>query len=255
MTRVLVTRPEGQNQPLMRELTEQGYQAIALPLLTILPFNEQQHASACEHIIEQVKNLAAYQHVVFVSTNAVHTAFHWIKQYHQQLPNNIRWYPIGTATAEALAQYVATVEQAGVDMDSETLLLNPNLENIVGDKVLIFRGQGGRDFLRNNLQSRGATVDFCEIYQRQFIRYPKGKLQQIVADGVDLLLATSTQTIQAMLEQAIIDEVMQDLLAICLIVPGQRVAKYAQEQGFQCVIASRNAGLEATMEALKAHNK
>lgn len=255
MMRVLVTRPEAQNQPLMQKLTAKGYQAIALPMLDIVPFTALQHAEECDKIIQQVKNLANYQHIVFVSTNAVHYAFQWIKQYHPQLPKQIRWYPIGTATAAVLAEYVDEVEQAGVDMDSETLLLNPNLAEILGHKVLIFRGQGGRDYLCRNLQSRGAIVEFCEIYQRQSMHYSKGTLQQILAGKIDFLLATSTQTIQAMLEQAIIDDVRQTLLAICLIVPGQRVARYAQEQGFQCVIASSNAGLEATMEALEAYNK
>lgn len=255
MTRILVTRPEGQNQPLLRELAKQGYETLALPLLKIAPFNTKDHASACEKIVEQVKRLQAYQHVVFVSTNAVHTAFDWINQYHQSPPTNLRWYPIGTATADALAEYVDKVEQAGVDMDSETLLLNPHLENIAGDKVLIFRGLGGRDFLRNNLQARGAKVDFCEIYERQFVRYPQGTLKKMLAEKLDLLLATSTQTIQAMLEQATIEGVKQELLTTCLIVPGKRVEQYALDQGFQTVIASSNAGLESTMEAVKAYNK
>src|SRR5690606_19944061 len=126
------------------------------------------------------------------------------------------------ATAKALLPYVPSVEVAGVDMDSETLLENPHLQQLAGQRVVIFRGQGGRQFLFDALAARGAKVEFCELYQRRFVQYPMGTLQQHVAQKLDFLQATSTETIQALLEQAIIENIRQQVLNIPLIVPGQR---------------------------------
>lgn len=251
MKRVLVTRPEGQNQSLLAALQKSGYTTDSLPVLKIAPYTPVAHAEQCQQIIKQVKNLASYQHIVFVSTNAVQCAFDWINQYHSELPASIRWYPIGDATARALEPFVARVEQAGKDMDSETLLLNPYLQNITGHRVLIFRGQGGRNFLRDNLQQRGAEVEFCELYQRQFVRYAAGTLTEKLHKKPDFVIITSTESIQSLVEQAIIEDAKSLLLQQTIIVPGKRVSQFAKEQGFQKVLTSPNAGLEATMETVQ----
>lgn len=255
MSLVLVTRPEGQERGLITALHQHGYQTDSLPMLNIVPFNQQDNPEQCETINQCVAQLERYQHIVFVSTNAVHTAFAWINQHWQNLPSSIRWYPIGKATAQALAQYVAQVEQAGVDMDSETLLLNPHLQSIQHDKVLIFRGQGGRNFLHDTLIQRGAEVQFCELYQRRFIRYKNTELAQKIDKKPDFLIVTSTETIQALLEQAIIDKVETKILTLRLVVPGQRVAQYAKQRGFVNIVTSANAGTEALIETLEEHNK
>lgn len=251
MKSVLVTRPAHQNQALIQALEQQGLQVFDLPMLEIAPFTMIEHAQACQAIEEKVKALGQYDHVVFVSTNAVQHAFTWINKLAISLPAHTRWYPIGTATANALAEYVPVVEQAGVDMDSETLLENPYLQTLTGQKVLIFRGQGGRAFLKEQLTLRGAQVDFCELYQRKFIRYADAALARFLAGKLDFLIANSTETIQAVLEQAIIDKVLPLLLNVGLIVPGVRVAQFAKAQGFSHVIVSRNAGLKATVQAVQ----
>lgn len=250
MKRVLVTRPDGQNQALLAALQERGYLTDSLPVLKIAPYTPENHAQECNEIIQQVKQLALYQHIIFVSTNAVQCAFQWIQQYHQALPSTIHWYPIGDATAKSLEPFVARVEQAGKDMDSETLLLNPLLQNVESHKILIFRGRGGRSFLRDSLRERGAEVEFCELYQRQFIRYPVGSLAEKLQQNPDFLIITSTESIQSLLEQAIIESIKPQLLEKKIIVPGKRVSQFAREQGFEHIITSPNAGLAATMETL-----
>lgn len=254
MKRVLVTRPAAQNQALVAELAKEGLEPVVLPLLEINAYQAKSHPAECQKIEQCVSRLAHVQHVVFVSTNAVHCAFQWIKPLWPQLPADIRWYPIGEATAKVLAQYVPEVEVAGVDMDSETLLDNPHLQQLAGQRVVIFRGHGGRQYLFDNLTARGAKVEFCELYQRCSVHYPIGTLQQHLVQKLDFLLATSTETIQALLEQAIIESIRQQVVNIPLIVPGQRVAQFAIAQGFTQVLISKNAGLAAIMDVIKNHN-
>jgi uroporphyrinogen-III synthase len=51
--------------------------------------------------------------------------------------------------------------------DSEGLLALPVLQDVEGQHFLIFRGQGGRELLRETLQARGAKVTVMELYRRE----------------------------------------------------------------------------------------
>ena len=252
MKKVLVTRPQAQQQLLLDRLAEEGFQGISLPLLEIVPFTAATAPHQCAMIDEQISHLTDFQHIVFVSTNAVHCAWPWISQQWPDLPHQLHWYAIGAATAAALASCGVHAIEHGVRMDSESLLAHPQLQQVQGHNVLICRGMGGRDYLRQVLSERGARVIYCELYQRRGVRYSEGTLAEVLRQGVDFLQLNSAETIQALLEQAIIDNVKQALQDVTVIVPGTRLYQYARDCGFTSVIASRNAGLEAIMDALQA---
>ena len=248
--RVVVTRPQGQAQPLIQAIEQQGVETVALPLLEIKPFSPQ--ASEARVIVEKIQHLHHYQHLIFVSTNAIDCAFDWIERILPAVPTGLRWYPIGQASAQRLADYAVQAEQSGVNMDSEGLLANAHLQQLTGQKVLIFRGQGGRMLLHDELTRRGAQVEFCELYQRKNIAYAVGTLKRLLADKVDSFIASSVQTVQALLQQAEKEQAQAELLSTALIVPGQRVANYAKSAGFSQVFASQNAGTAAIIKTLNS---
>lgn len=67
--------------------------------------------------------------------------------------------------------------------DSEALLAVPRLAEALSKpapKVLILRGEGGREFFAETLRSRGVQVDILELYRRQRPDYPPGTLLQVV---------------------------------------------------------------------------
>lgn len=247
--RVLVTRPQAQNASLVQALQQQGFTPLVLPLLEIDTYNEQEHKHACELIKTTVQHLDEYQHLVFVSTNAVAAAWTWIDRYWPQLPVRQHWYAIGEATAKVLQQHVPQVEQAGSTMDSESLLAHPQLQHVQNQKVLVFRGHGGRNHMREVLEQRGAVVDYCEVYQRQPVRYRQGELRQLLAQGIDLLTASSGETLQLLLEQATNDGIKEQIQKLPVVVPGQRVAGMAAASGFKTVIAANNASVAAMLNA------
>lgn len=253
--RILVTRPEAQSGPLTSAIETQGDVAVALPLLAIIPFTETDAPQACASIRQRIQHLADYQHVIFISTNAVDAGFDWIDRFWPQLPAGQIWYAIGQATAERLRHHTVEAEQAGPAMNSESLLQHPNLQALQQQKVLIVRGDGGRDYLREQLQARGATVDYCDVYQRMPCSYPPGTLKKLLNQGLDFLTVTSTETIQQLLDQAIIDGVQNHITATTLIVPGLRVAAFARQKGFRHICVADNAGVAAMLEALHKNTK
>ena len=255
MKRILVTRPQAQSGPLIEALKAQGDEPLALPLIKITTFNEEHHAQQCQQIKNCIQRLDEYQHIICISTNAVNSAWHWVDRYWPQPPAHQSWYAIGDVTAATLKKYIADVKRSGKAMNSESLLSHKNLQDIENQKILIFRGKGGREYLKQELEKRGAQVDYCEVYEREPVIYANNELNQFLQEGIDFLTVTSTETIQLLLDQAMIDGIKREVAELPMIAPGKRVCDFAKTAGFKRVIEAENAGLNAIIEALKNSSK
>jgi uroporphyrinogen-III synthase len=248
--RILVTRPAAQNAGFVQALAQRGDVPLIMPLLAIETFTIEQHTTECEAIKGLIQRLDEYQHIIFISTNAVAAAGWWIDRYWPQLPVRQHCYAIGQATAEQMAKVLGMMPlQAHGAMNSEALLQQAELQAIQGEKILIVRGQGGREQLRQVLQQRGARVDYCEVYRRLPIRYENKALATLLASGIDVLTITSGETLQLLLEQAVNDGIKDNIQRLPIVVPGQRIAALAKRSGFQQVIIAENAGVAAMLQA------
>lgn len=253
--RVLVTRPAAQQQSLCDALIQAGFEAVGLPMLEIVAIGAD--TAAAQAIKNRVLALDNYQHVIFISANAVECGMAWLTRLRPkpkqgpQWPLRIKWYAIGRATALQLASYdVAAV--AGHDaMNSETLLANPQLMSVSGQKILIVRGIGGRETLAHTLRARGAQVDYCEVYERHAAQHEQPRLTAFFTGGNCAIIANSGETLLALLAQADAEQQRAQLLQTSVIVPGERVAQLARENGFTHVVAAKNASADATIAALK----
>lgn len=252
MARILVTRPALQNSQLLEALVEAGHSAIAMPMLRIIEFSVSGQPQECLAIKNQVAKLDEYQHVIFVSTNAAKLGADWIDQYWPQLPMGQRYYAIGKATRAVLAAEDFPVEQSSALMNSEGLLDHEQLQQLEQQRVLIFRGVGGREHLRQTLSSRGARVDYCEVYCRDKISYKNQELRQYLEKQLDILTITSAETIQQLLDHAIIDDIKNEITEIPLVAPGNRLSQLAKELGFKRVVEADNAGLDAMLSAVNS---
>lgn len=253
--RILVTRPLLQSQPLVDALRIQGDEAVTLPLLEIIPFTDEVEPEREQTIKDIVLNLAHYQHIIFISTNAVKAAWYWVDQYWPQPPETVQWYAIGDATAAVLRESGLAPLHCGGAMNSESLLGLKQLKEVTNNKVLIVRGVGGRNFLKSALQSRGAEVDYLEVYQRLKIDYPKGTLSKMVKEGLDLLTISSGETIQQLLDQAMIENITKSVLELPIVVPGKRLHQLAVKVGFTQVYTAENAGLKAMLHTINNNKK
>ena len=73
----------------------------------------------------------------------------------------------GAVGGDALARHgIHDVISPPLRFDSEALLELPQLTDVNGRRVIIFRGDGGRELLGETLAARGASVEYVSCYRR-----------------------------------------------------------------------------------------
>ncbi|MNM91617.1 Uroporphyrinogen-III synthase [compost metagenome] len=117
-------------------------------------------------------------------------------------------------------------------------------------RVLIMRGEGGRELLAERLREQGVAVDYLELYRRQLPSYPAGELlRRIRAEDLNALAVSSGQGFEHLRQLAAED--WPQVAELPLFVPSPRVAGQAREAGAQRVIDCRGANAAALLAALR----
>lgn len=244
---ILVTRPAHQAEALCALIEAAGGRALRFPVLEIRP---AENAAAVQ---AGLARLADYDLAIFVSANAVlHTLAALAPR---PWPDRVAIAAVGAATARTLERQGLRVTYCPAEaFTSEALLDLPELQRLAGRRILILRGDGGREQLRDGLSTRGAQVDYLEVYRRaQAAADPAPLLRQWQAGAVDAVLVASTDSLEKLV--AIIGTLGLPLLrATPLIVANARTRERARELGLDgVVVAAADATDAAMLEALCAH--
>lgn len=181
---VLVTRPEHQTQQLMSMLAEEGAQAFSFPTIEIVP--------SCDDIQQNqiVQNLEQVDIALFVSLNAVRHAMQFI----QSMPTKVQLGVVGKGTLKELLRFgLESQAIPAKNYNSEGLLATPLLNDVKGKKIIIFRGQEGRNLLGDTLSERGAFVEYCEVYRRAIPNYDDERYITTFKHQYDISVFTSTE--------------------------------------------------------------
>ncbi|MEH6583069.1 MAG: uroporphyrinogen-III synthase [Halioglobus sp.] len=243
---VLVTRPEGQAAALCAGLEKRGFQAFSQPMLELV---------ACEQLTQpqqrHIAELDLYQHIIFISGNAVQFGMAWMHKTWPTLPGSPAWYAIGGATARRLGEYGVQLVSSSAGMSSESLLEHSDLQAVAGQRVLIVKGHGGRVSLQQELGRRGARVDELACYRRQCPSLGTGALAQKLSQWqIGLVLVSSGEGLQNMMT-LLGSEDGARVLNMPLIVPSARVASQARDLGFLTVDSAENASDAAVLQAVE----
>ncbi|MGB1140905.1 MAG: uroporphyrinogen-III synthase [Halioglobus sp.] len=243
---VLVTRPEGEAaRDLCDQLEALGYAVAHQPLLELTAIDELPAEQR-----QRVLDLDLYQHVIFISANAVRFGMEYLQDYWPQWPVGLNWYAIGSATAARLARYDVRAITPGSDMTSEGLLAVPELASVAGERVLIVKGEGGRDKLASVLTGRGAQVDTLACYRRARPAMSRETfLGTLRNQKVGTILVTSGEGL-AFLAELLSPQETSKLGQLNIIVPSARVAQQARDAGFTRVVTAANASDAAMLHAL-----
>lgn len=253
--RIIITRPEPQASLWQQRLADAGLASAVVPVMAIVAVTE---TAARERIKQLVLNFDHYQKALFVSRNAVAHACEWLDAYWPQLPVGIGYFAVGSATADQLAQADIAITALGREdsaMNSEALLAEPTLQQVNGEKIVIFRGVGGRDMLASRLRERGAHVDFCELYHRQLPAEAETQLVTTLAPAArcqDIISVHSGESLQNLMQALEAHPALADYVrSRPLLVPGERVAMLGREMGFKHLLVAHNAADNAMLNTLK----
>lgn len=245
--RALQVRPEQSDDLFARQLMEAGATLYCCPVMLIKPFTETPEEN---QIKSQILNFDQYQIAIFISKTAAHLGTEWLARYWATLPAGIRYYAVGKSTAALLRGQGVEAELPKQAFNSEGLLALPSLHNVVGEKAIIFSGEGGRTLLAETLSQRGASVSECELYRRKpTAEFADQIIDFLDSEGVDLVIAHSGELLKNLL--AVVPErQLPTLVNLPLLVPSERVAEIAWNSGFQTVICAGSALPEDMVSAL-----
>ncbi len=223
-----MTRPAHQAENLSRLIEERGGVAIRFPTLAIVALDD------ARTIQNTLAHLDRYQWLVFISANAVTMHSYYSDGVKMKNFKPVRIAAIGKATAQALAQAglpVDLVPESGYN--SEALLAMPQMQQINGQDCLIVRGEGGREELATTLRSRGAYVEYLDVYKRIIPNIDSSQVSLLLAqDKLDVITVTSGEALQNLLIM-LEEKHHQRLFEVPLVVVSNRIRQIAADMGFK----------------------
>lgn len=267
--RVIVTRPTQEAAQWVHALNDAGFDAVALPLIGVLPPPDPAAVAAAW------ARIGEFDAVMFVSGNAVD---HFFSSKPPAAPvfgmpgaTNIRAFVTGPGSLSALkraqvdARCIDMPDRAAEQFDSEALWAVVAQRVRPGYRVLIVRGSAsgdvtagadkavdgvGRDWFAEQVRAAGGSVEFVVSYQRRPPELSDGDramVRQAATDGSVWLFSSS--------------EAIGNLVACCAdqpwaqakaVVTHSRIAQAARKAGFSVVCESRPtlAALMASIESV-----
>lgn len=241
---IVVTRPLAQCAGFSAALQAAGARAIVFPTIEILPAADQTALNAV------IDGLEGYALAIFISPNAAREAMRAIRA-RRAWPAGLRAATIGRGGERELAAQGLADVIAPAQFDSEGLLALPALQNVAGQRIVIFRGDGGRELLADTLRARGAVVDYAACYRRV---QPQANAAPLLAawrdGGVDAVTVTSSEGLHNLFNM--LGAAGRDYLQRTpVFVPHPRIERAAQAAGCTQVrlTSQGDAGLLAGLQA------
>lgn len=229
---VVVTRPAGQAAHLAGALAEAGAVPVLFPVLEIRPIENP------AALLGVAIRLDEFDLAVFVSPNAIEQAL-GVLLPRRPWPSRLRVAALGKSSERALAAHgIVDVVSPPLRFDSEALLELPELVDVAGRRVVIFRGDGGREVLGDTLAARGATVEYVTCYRRARPNLDPAPLHKLWESGrLDAVTLTSSEGLRNFHEM--VGHLGQAWLRKTpAFVPHARIAEQAAALGLARVVAT-----------------
>jgi uroporphyrinogen-III synthase len=250
--KVVITRPRAQAEPLARAVAALGRDAVVLPLLEIEALADQ------STLKDALARLHDYALVAFVSPNAIDAAFAHIGTW----PEGVAIAVLGEGSRAALTQHGIDGRHAvfcpapGDGSDSEHLLRAIPLAQLAGRRVLIVRGENGRELMAEGFAAAGAHVTCVAAYRRAVPALAPPFARQLgeLLEHPNDWIITSSEALRGLVERVReLDPVagVAKLQQQHLIVPHARIAETAQSLGLARVTLTGpgDAGVLAALQS------
>ena len=247
--RILITRPAHQSGPLLRAIEARGGQPLPFPTIVIGPPADDRPWRALANRFEE------FDWLVFASANAVSAFADRLEADGLAWPAGPGFAAIGAKTAGALREHTGKAVLTPPDFRSESFLELPEMdaERVAGRRILLVRGEGGRELLPETLAGRGAEVVRLPVYARRAPAASPQPVREALARGeLDAAVFTSPETFTNLL--GLLDEEARTALrGLALVVISPVTARSLTERAFPEPIVAPEASDEGLLRALDEH--
>lgn len=253
LRKLVITRPLTQSLGLAQLLRDCGREVVILPLLDILPLPDD---SGLQTTLAQLESFAL---VAFVSPNAIDATFAQIASWPASVPLAV----MGEGSRRALARhgvvdgpYRITSPLDARRTDSQTLLQALDLPRLQGQRVLIVRGDSGRELLADAMRDAGIDVQQVAAYRRAAPPLDaalRQRLSDLLEQDCDWIITSSEALLVLMgfVEQVDAETGVEKIQHKNLFVPHRRIAETAVSLGFRYVFLT-GSGDEGLLTALQS---
>jgi len=236
---ILITRPCGREIHLRQIIEQAGGKVIHYPVIAI----SSPPSPEIEKLIQLRHHLQRFDMAIFISPTAVEQS----QLYFPVLAEHLTIVSIGSKTTQTLQQLNIHVDLEAPEHNTESLLQTVEFQKpkIQNQRILVFRGTGGRALLGDSLIDRGAQVHYVETYRRVMPLQPPLSEQQL--KSLNAITISSNEGLDNLISLIKNPGLLFD---IPLVVPGQRATTLARQHGFKTIITANNATDEAVLIAL-----
>lgn len=227
---VLVTRPADQAEPFCQLLNENGAQAIRFPALEIVDLQD------AKPLLAQIQRLQEFDIAVFISPNAVNKSINLIHA-HGTWPEHLQVAAIGRKSAQELKRHGHPASiYPNKTFNSEALLAMPELADLSGKRIIIFRGGGGRELLGDTFKQRGAQIEYANAYRRAKPQADSSQVMYHWSRGeIHIVAVTSTEILRNLFD--LVGKLGQMWLRKTpLLLGSERLQDTAKELGFKSTL-------------------
>ena len=238
---ILNTRPAHQQAALTALLEADGARVLSFPVIEIVAAGAAP-AQPVDHDI-----------LLFVSRNAVDHGLDLLDA--AGLPRGVQFGVIGAATRAALLERVGDLGERLIEsqpFNSEALLEADALQRVAGKRILILRGQAGRNLLGDELSARGARVDYLEVYRRELPRRDPAAFERLTAKGFPTLVVLTSNEGMHNLFELVETAAAERLRAIPWLLISERMRESALKLGHNGpIVIARSASDDGIWQTIR----
>lgn len=237
--KVLITRPADRGQKLTQQLQALGIIVTSQALFDYQ--NNSSQASLQQRLTNQPNAMIIFVSVAAVThANATWPIAHWACK---------ALFAVGSATQAALQALTKQSIICPNQHNSEGLLALPQLTQVRKQDIIIVRGDGGREYLAQQLKHRGANVSYIESYQRIWRTFSNNIAKQWQARQINCIVITSNALLERVIHLS--KHTNKNWRDNCLwIVASKRIAEHAKQLGLTKIINANGANDQAILKAL-----
>lgn len=245
--RILVTRAAEQAAELSAALAALGAEAVVVPTIAIVA------PPSYDELDQALEGLDRIDYLLLTSVNAVEVLFGRLAVLGMTLQplTGLQTVAVGPKSAAALAAHGVTADLVPDDYRAEGVIALLK-DRVRGKRLLYPKAALARDLIPAELAAAGAEVIAPLAYASAPPGDAAGRLQEALAEGLDLLTFTASSTVQNFV--ALLDA---DRLALARAIPvasiGPLTSATAQELGFNVVVEPENSTLEELVAAIGAY--